>query len=156
MEIAVLCTQTTMQEFISLTMKKIYIQRSSFIIETKLNIFLLIQLVRAGKKVRMMGDDTWMKLFPSHFSVAHPFDSFNVKDLHTVSIFLVKVFFILVSLYYQHKDFSIDEDLEFCALVLHQEHRIAMLSVGSFTPMVFSSGDFFWTLVLLTLSTFST
>jgi hypothetical protein len=32
----------------------------------------------------MMGDDTWMQLFPSHFSEAHPFPSFNVKDLHTV------------------------------------------------------------------------
>ncbi|CAM6023434.1 unnamed protein product [Sphagnum balticum] len=45
---------------------------------------LILQLVRRGKKVRMMGDDTWMQLFPSHFSEAHPFPSFNVKDLHTV------------------------------------------------------------------------
>jgi predicted AlkP superfamily pyrophosphatase or phosphodiesterase len=52
--------------------------------------------VRNGKKVRMMGDDTWMKLFPSHFSVAHPFDSFNVKDLHTVSFPLVQFFGIIL------------------------------------------------------------
>ncbi|KAG0557025.1 hypothetical protein KC19_11G096500 [Ceratodon purpureus] len=54
---------------------------------------LINQLVRAGKKVRMMGDDTWMKLFPSHFSVAHPFDSFNVKDLHTVDDGVIREIF---------------------------------------------------------------
>jgi predicted AlkP superfamily pyrophosphatase or phosphodiesterase len=52
----------------------------------------------------MMGDDTWMKLFPSHFSVAHPFDSFNVKDLHTVRFSLVELFhfwflFVIPSLF---------------------------------------------------------
>lgn len=41
----------------------------------------------------MMGDDTWMKLFPSHFSVAHPFDSFNVKDLHTVDDGVIREIF---------------------------------------------------------------
>lgn len=82
-------------------------------ISTSLNILLLMQLVRAGKKVRMMGDDTWMKLFPSHFSVAHPFDSFNVKDLHTVSFSLVELCSVLVSLmvgsalFYQHKDLNV-------------------------------------------------
>jgi phosphatidylinositol glycan class O len=31
-----------------------------------------------------MGDDTWVNLYPSDFYSAFPFDSFNVKDLHTV------------------------------------------------------------------------
>ena len=31
-----------------------------------------------------MGDDTWMRLFPTQFNLALPFDSFNTRDLHTV------------------------------------------------------------------------
>uniref|UniRef100_A0A7N0ZXE6 GPI ethanolamine phosphate transferase 3 n=1 Tax=Kalanchoe fedtschenkoi TaxID=63787 RepID=A0A7N0ZXE6_KALFE len=42
------------------------------------------QLVQNGRKVVMMGDDTWMQLFPHHFEKSYPFPSFNVKDLHTV------------------------------------------------------------------------
>ncbi|KAL2530676.1 Alkaline-phosphatase-like family protein [Forsythia ovata] len=42
------------------------------------------QLVQNGKRVVMMGDDTWLQLFPHHFNVSYPFPSFNVKDLHTV------------------------------------------------------------------------
>ncbi|KAI5069089.1 hypothetical protein GOP47_0015390 [Adiantum capillus-veneris] len=42
------------------------------------------QLTSNGKKVIMMGDDTWLDLFPSQFFQAFPFPSFNVKDLHTV------------------------------------------------------------------------
>ncbi|XP_024514960.1 GPI ethanolamine phosphate transferase 3 isoform X1 [Selaginella moellendorffii] len=45
---------------------------------------LILQLARNGKRVVMMGDDTWLQLFPNHFSEAYPFPSFNVKDLHTV------------------------------------------------------------------------
>lgn len=30
------------------------------------------------------GDDTWMQLRPDAYSEAHPYPSFNVKDLHTV------------------------------------------------------------------------
>ncbi|XP_038894123.1 GPI ethanolamine phosphate transferase 3 isoform X2 [Benincasa hispida] len=45
---------------------------------------LIHQLVRNGKRVVMMGDDTWMQLFPHHFQKAFPYPSFNVKDLHTV------------------------------------------------------------------------
>ncbi|XP_058186500.1 uncharacterized protein LOC131303578 isoform X2 [Rhododendron vialii] len=45
---------------------------------------LISQLVRNGKQVVMMGDDTWLQLFPHHFNVSFPFPSFNVKDLHTV------------------------------------------------------------------------
>ncbi|XP_023541944.1 GPI ethanolamine phosphate transferase 3 [Cucurbita pepo subsp. pepo] len=45
---------------------------------------LIHQLVQNGKRVVMMGDDTWMQLFPHHFKKAFPYPSFNVKDLHTV------------------------------------------------------------------------
>ncbi|CAL0306918.1 unnamed protein product [Lupinus luteus] len=44
----------------------------------------LNQLVQNGKKVVMMGDDTWTQLFPHHFERSYPYPSFNVKDLHTV------------------------------------------------------------------------
>jgi phosphatidylinositol glycan class O len=42
------------------------------------------QLVAADKRVVFMGDDTWVNLFPASFHQSHPFDSFNVEDLHTV------------------------------------------------------------------------
>ncbi|KAH9606249.1 hypothetical protein KSS87_007709 [Heliosperma pusillum] len=42
------------------------------------------QLVENGKRVVMMGDDTWLQLFPHHFEKSFPFPSFNVKDLDTV------------------------------------------------------------------------
>lgn len=45
---------------------------------------IISQAVNAGKKVVFMGDDTWMNLFPTSFAHAHPYDSFNVEDLHTV------------------------------------------------------------------------
>ncbi|XP_031380819.1 GPI ethanolamine phosphate transferase 3 isoform X2 [Punica granatum] len=45
---------------------------------------LIHQLVENGKRVVMMGDDTWVQLFPHHFRKSYPFPSFNVKDLHTV------------------------------------------------------------------------
>ncbi|WVQ73801.1 hypothetical protein IAR50_003382 [Cryptococcus sp. DSM 104548] len=47
---------------------------------------LIHQLVAANKTVGFMGDDTWMNLFPSSFhpNMSHPYDSFNVEDLHTV------------------------------------------------------------------------
>lgn len=45
---------------------------------------LINQLVQNGKRVLMMGDDTWVQLFPHHFKRSYPFPSFNVKDLHTV------------------------------------------------------------------------
>ena len=37
----------------------------------------------------MMGDDTWLQVFPNHFHEAHPFPSFNVKDLHTICVQLL-------------------------------------------------------------------
>ncbi|XP_027164375.1 GPI ethanolamine phosphate transferase 3-like isoform X2 [Coffea eugenioides] len=45
---------------------------------------LIYQLAQNGKRVVMMGDDTWVQLFPHHFHTSYPFPSFNVKDLHTV------------------------------------------------------------------------
>lgn len=32
----------------------------------------------------MIGDDTWLDLFPTHFARATPFPSLVVKDIHTV------------------------------------------------------------------------
>lgn len=45
---------------------------------------LIAQATAANKSVVFMGDDTWLNLFPHSFKHAHPFDSFNVEDLHTV------------------------------------------------------------------------
>lgn len=50
----------------------------------------LAQAKRAGKKIAMVGDDTWLNVFPrGNESVwdetnLHPYDSFNVEDLDTV------------------------------------------------------------------------
>ncbi|KAG6546008.1 hypothetical protein Mapa_012671 [Marchantia paleacea] len=54
---------------------------------------LISQLQRTGKRVVMMGDDTWMQLFPTQFSMAYPFPSLNVKDLHTVDDGVVRELF---------------------------------------------------------------
>ena len=47
---------------------------------------LLHQFAARGPTWRsvFMGDDTWLSLYPQHFSSAYPYPSFNVKDLHTV------------------------------------------------------------------------
>ena len=47
---------------------------------------LVAQLRTAGKTLVHLGDDTWHALFPGYFdpSLTHPYDSFNVWDLHTV------------------------------------------------------------------------
>lgn len=47
---------------------------------------LVAQLRAAGKTLVHLGDDTWHALFPDHFhpNLTHPYDSFNVWDLHTV------------------------------------------------------------------------
>jgi len=37
------------------------------------------QAVTAGRDVVFMGDDTWMNLFPTSFTRAYPFPSFNVR-----------------------------------------------------------------------------
>jgi GPI ethanolamine phosphate transferase 3 subunit O len=47
---------------------------------------ILSQLLRAGKTLVHLGDDTWHSLFPEFFdkNMTHAYDSFNVWDLHTV------------------------------------------------------------------------
>lgn len=47
---------------------------------------LVAQLRDAGKTLVHLGDDTWHSLFPGYFdaNLTHPYDSFNVWDLHTV------------------------------------------------------------------------
>ncbi|KAJ3099456.1 mannose-ethanolamine phosphotransferase gpi13 [Phlyctochytrium planicorne] len=45
---------------------------------------LLDQLVRLGKRITFMGDDTWVGLYPTQMNKSYPYPSFNVQDLHTV------------------------------------------------------------------------
>lgn len=47
---------------------------------------IISHLKDAGKTVVHLGDDTWHALFPGYFdpNMTHPYDSFNVWDLHTV------------------------------------------------------------------------
>lgn len=44
------------------------------------------QARRAGKTIGFVGDETWLSVYPSSFSsnLSHPYDSFNVEDLHSV------------------------------------------------------------------------
>ncbi|WOO79515.1 GPI ethanolamine phosphate transferase 3 [Vanrija pseudolonga] len=57
---------------------------------------LISQLNAANKSVVFMGDDTWLNLFPSSFSQAYPYDSFNVEDLHTVDNGVIEHIFPLL------------------------------------------------------------
>lgn len=43
-------------------------------------------MVHAGRNITMMGDDTWVGLFPGAFQRAFPFPSFNVRDLDSVDL----------------------------------------------------------------------
>ena len=47
---------------------------------------LVRQLAVHGRRLAVLGDDTWMQLFPdaATFAMAHPFPSFDVQDLYTV------------------------------------------------------------------------
>lgn len=47
---------------------------------------LLSQMRSLGKTIVHLGDDTWHSLFPGYFQedLSHAYDSFNVRDLHTV------------------------------------------------------------------------
>jgi len=47
-------------------------------------VFVYLQLQAHGRRVEMIGDDTWLDLFPTHFERATPFPSLVVKDIHTV------------------------------------------------------------------------
>jgi hypothetical protein len=45
----------------------------------------VVQLASKGKRMVVMGDDTWMQMVPWAFEAgAHPYPSFNVMDLDTV------------------------------------------------------------------------
>ncbi|GMH19752.1 hypothetical protein Nepgr_021593 [Nepenthes gracilis] len=63
---------------------------------------LIQQLVQSGKRVVMMGDDTWLQLFPHHFEKSFPYPSFNVKDLDTVDNGCIE--HLLPSLYEENWD----------------------------------------------------
>ena len=47
---------------------------------------LVAQLTSHGRRIALLGDDTWTQLFPGPdtFAIALPFPSFDVHDLHTV------------------------------------------------------------------------
>ncbi|KAJ3288525.1 mannose-ethanolamine phosphotransferase gpi13, partial [Borealophlyctis nickersoniae] len=42
------------------------------------------QLIRHGKRVTFMGDDTWENMYPHSMNESHPYPSLDVWDLHTV------------------------------------------------------------------------
>lgn len=63
---------------------------------------LIYQLVKNRKRVLMMGDDTWLQLFPDHFEKSYPYPSFNVKDLDTVDNGVIE--HLLPSLYKEDWD----------------------------------------------------
>ncbi|OMO49826.1 Type I phosphodiesterase/nucleotide pyrophosphatase/phosphate transferase [Corchorus olitorius] len=84
------------------------------------------QLIQNGKRVVMMGDDTWTQLFPNHFNKSYPYPSFNVKDLDTVDIGCIE--HILPSLYEQDWDVLI-------AHFLGVDHAGHIYGVDS-TPMI--------------------
>ena len=48
------------------------------------------QMKQSGKRVAVMGDETWTDLFPEHFSEQHPFPSMEVNDLHSVDNEIIK------------------------------------------------------------------
>ncbi|KAM0948388.1 putative Type I phosphodiesterase/nucleotide pyrophosphatase/phosphate transferase [Dioscorea sansibarensis] len=87
---------------------------------------LIHQMVQNGKRVLMMGDDTWLQLFPNHFKTAYPYPSFNVKDLDTVDNGVIKHLF--PSLYQDDWDVLI-------AHFLGVDHAGHIFGVDSF-PMV--------------------
>ncbi|OAY74086.1 GPI ethanolamine phosphate transferase 3 [Ananas comosus] len=85
-----------------------------------------LKLVKNGKRVLMMGDDTWMQLFPEHFEESHPYPSFNVKDLDTVDNGILE--HLLPSLYKDDWDVLI-------AHFLGVDHAGHIFGVDS-TPMI--------------------
>lgn len=42
------------------------------------------QAAQLGKNVTLLGDDTWLSLFPNQFSKTAAYDSFDINDLNTV------------------------------------------------------------------------
>jgi len=78
---------TTLQRLLGLTSGSLptFIDAGSNFASTEVNEDNIIdQLVLKKKVTVMMGDDTWLRLYPSKFSRAYPFESFNVWDLDTL------------------------------------------------------------------------
>lgn len=44
----------------------------------------IYQAAQLGKNVTLLGDDTWLSLFPNQFSKSAAYDSFDINDLNTV------------------------------------------------------------------------
>ncbi|XP_038977251.1 GPI ethanolamine phosphate transferase 3-like isoform X1 [Phoenix dactylifera] len=87
---------------------------------------LICQLNKNGKRVLMMGDDTWLQLFPDHFNKSYPYPSFDVKDLDTVDNGVME--HLLPSLYKDDWDVLI-------AHFLGVDHAGHIFGVDS-TPMI--------------------
>lgn len=81
---------------------------------------LLSRLKAAGKKIAFMGDDTWMSLYADLLDESHPFDSFNVEDLHSVDNGVVEHLFPLLQQPIKDWDFLIGHFLG----VDHAGHRV--------------------------------
>ncbi|XP_014781790.1 GPI ethanolamine phosphate transferase 3 isoform X1 [Octopus bimaculoides] len=78
---------TTMQRLTGLTTGSLptFIEAGSNFRSTEITEDNIIdQLVAQKKKIKFLGDDTWMGLFPGRFTKSFAFPSFNVKDLHSV------------------------------------------------------------------------
>ncbi|KAK8489884.1 hypothetical protein V6N12_038457 [Hibiscus sabdariffa] len=84
------------------------------------------QLIQNGKRVVVMGDDTWTQLFPNNFNKSYPYPSFNVKDLNTVDNGCIE--HLLPSLHQQDWDVLI-------AHFLGMDHAGHIYGVDS-TPMI--------------------
>ncbi|EIN06531.1 hypothetical protein PUNSTDRAFT_136386 [Punctularia strigosozonata HHB-11173 SS5] len=80
------------------------------------------QMWLAGKRIAFMGDDTWMTVFPDTFDpdMTHPYDSFNVEDLHTVDEGVTTHLFPLLEQKDKRWDFLIGHFLG----VDHVGHRV--------------------------------
>lgn len=56
------------------------------------------QLAKLNKSISQIGDDTWMSLFAPNFNskLTHPYESLNVKDLHTVDNGVIEHIFPII------------------------------------------------------------
>ncbi|CAA7266705.1 unnamed protein product [Cyclocybe aegerita] len=78
--------------------------------------------LQGRSKLAFMGDDTWMSIFPDGFSpnMTHPYDSFNVEDLHTVDEGVIRHLFPLLEDQSKPFDFLVGHFLG----VDHVGHRV--------------------------------
>lgn len=88
-----------------------------------LNMNIHLQLVQNGKKVVMMGDDTWTQLFPHHFERSYPYPSFNVKDLDMVGLILCWAWFwnqlLILAIHVSFSSFCLVDHLNDCNITLN-------------------------------------